>query len=442
MTTTYDPHHAAYLDQADVRHELARAFDICSGCRQCVDLCAAFPNLFELIDRQHDSSDTGRMTPFEQDQITDSCHQCTLCSLGCPYTSERDERNLDMPRLMLRAKALQHANGIASTRGAATTKMVNHTDGLGKFATAPIANRLVNRVVTAPLGSRLRRVAAKVTGISAARLLAPFATPRFSTWFEQRGSMPGSIAGSASQGRVTIFPTCLVEYQATAVGMDLVQVYERNRIECEITSAGCCGAPWLHSGDIERFIRVATANVAALAAEIRAGTDIVVPQPTCSYVVKHHYADYVDGSDAGLVAAHTFDAAEYLMAVHAAEGTALDLDFPGETLETISYHAACHLRSQRIGLPGRDLMELTGAEVTVVEQCSGSEGVWDLRAGNDDLSIPMAQRLGDLMERAGGDALAGDCQIANTALVEQTGRSALHPLQIIARAYGISDAQR
>jgi hypothetical protein len=34
------------------------------------------------------------------------------------------------------------------------------------------------------------------------------------------------------------------------------------------------------------FTKVAVDNVAMLAAEVRKGNDIVVPQPTCSYVLK------------------------------------------------------------------------------------------------------------------------------------------------------------
>ena len=49
MTITYDPKHAAYLDEADVRGEMTRVFDVCDGCRRCVTLCPSFPSLFEMI---------------------------------------------------------------------------------------------------------------------------------------------------------------------------------------------------------------------------------------------------------------------------------------------------------------------------------------------------------------------------------------------------------
>ena len=39
-----------FCDQAKVEKELERVFDICHGCRRCVNLCTAFPTLFDLVD--------------------------------------------------------------------------------------------------------------------------------------------------------------------------------------------------------------------------------------------------------------------------------------------------------------------------------------------------------------------------------------------------------
>ena len=35
--------------------------------------------------------------------------------------------------------------------------------------------------------------------------------------------------------------------------------------------------------------------------------------------------------------------------------------------------------------------------------------------------------------------MAGDCHLANGAITEQTGRVPFHPLQVMARAYGIAE---
>ncbi len=436
MTTTYDPKDPVYFDEADVREELTRVYDLCHGCRLCFKFCTSFPTLFEMID-QHDDQDAGRLTPAQQDQVVDECFQCKLCYINCPYIPELHEWNLDFPRLMLRADAMQHANGIKSARDKATTQMMGRTDLLGTLATStgPIANRIVN----AQPESGIRKAVAKVTGVSPVRLLPPYAKQRFSTWFKKRPK----INLSKAQGKVTVFPTCLVEYQETDIGKDLVKVYERNGIECNNTDAGCCGAPWLHSGNVKEFTKIAEKNIKTLAAEVRAGTDIVVPQPTCSYIIKKDYLDYVADpalhADAELVAGHTYDAAEYLMKVHKGDDTSLDTEFHGETVESITYHTPCHLRAQNIGFKSRDLMKLTGAKVKLVQQCSGVDGMWGFRAGNEDISVPIAKKLGDQIDKAGGDVVAGDCHLANTAIIEQTGRTPQHPLQVMARAYGINE---
>ncbi len=430
MSTTYDPTDPVYLDEADVRGELTRVYDLCHGCRRCVSFCTSFPTLFEMIER-HDDHDAGRLTPAQQDQVVAECFQCKRCYLNCPYIPELHEWNLDFPRLMLRAEAMRHAAGHIPARQRAASRLMGRTDLLGKAATrtAPLANR----VVAATPGSPVRKAVAAVTGVSAVRLLSPYARQCFSTWFDKRPT----ISVGRRQGRVTVFPTCFVEYQETGIGKDLVKVYERNGIECEPTAAGCCGAPALHSGDLERFTAIARKNAKALAAEVRAGTDIVVPQPTCGYVLKKDYPDYVGGPDADLVAANTYDAAEYLMKLHEADDTVLDTGFDGQTFGTITYHVPCHLRAQNIGFKSRDLLKLTGARVELVQQCSGVDGMWGLRAENDDISIPMAKRLGELVERAAGDVVAGDCHLANTAIAEQTELVPAHPLQLLARAYGI-----
>jgi Fe-S oxidoreductase len=242
------------------------------------------------------------------------------------------------------------------------------------------------------------------------------------------------------QGSVAVFPTCIVEYQQPSIGHDLVKVYERNNIECSLVEgARCCGAPYLHSGDVDAFTKVAAQQVKVLADAVRRGDDIVVPQPTCGYIIKKDYVVYVGGPDADLVAAHTFDASEYLINLHKAEGTELDTDFTGDIADSISYHVPCHIKAQNIGSCSQDLMKMTGAQITEIDQCSGIDGMWGFKAGNEELSIPIAQKLAAKITDAGNDLVVGDCHLANTAIVEQAGQSPQHPLQVVARAYGIAE---
>jgi Fe-S oxidoreductase len=433
MTITYDPKNPLYLDEADVREELTRVYDICHGCRLCFKFCSSFPTLFDYVDA-HDDQDAGRMTPAQQDQVADECFQCKLCYVNCPYIPELHEWALDFPRLMLRHDSMRMANGQVTLRKRATTEAMGHTDALGKLATT--IPTITNVVLGAKPGSLVRKIVEKTSGVSSVRLLPPYAKQRFSTWFKKRTTP----VLAKKQGSVAVFPTCLVEYQQPGIGQDLVKVFERNGVECSLVDgAGCCGAPYLHSGDMDGFIKVASKQVKALAAAIRGGKDIVVPQPTCGYILKKDYVDYVGGPDAELVAAHTYDSSEYLMNLHKAEGTELDTNFTGEIAESISYHIPCHLRAQNIGLRSRDIMKLTGAKITLIDQCSGIDGMWGLKAGNEEFSVPIAKKLANKLEAANNQIVAGDCHLANTAINEQTGIIAQHPLQVVARAYGIAE---
>ena len=114
MTITYDPKHPLYTDEADVREELTRVYDLCHGCRLCFKFCSSFPTLFSYVD-QHEDQDAGRLTPAQQDQVADECFQCKLCYVNCPYIPELHEWALDFPRLMLRHDAMRQMSKRAAS---------------------------------------------------------------------------------------------------------------------------------------------------------------------------------------------------------------------------------------------------------------------------------------------------------------------------------------
>lgn len=435
MMTTDHPGHPDHLDEASVRGELTRVFDHCRDCRRCIDRCATFPMLFDMLDRLG-VDDAGLLTPAQQDRVVDSCFHCAWCSSDCPYTPERHEARIDFPRLMLRATAMQRQQRLTTSRSRLTTALLGRADLVGALASAwaPLANRIVG----ARPGSLVRRVVASVSGLSARRVVAAFARQRFSAWFAQR---PNVVLGDR-QGRITIYPTCVVEYQAPSIGKDLVLVAERNGLECACSAARCCGAPSLQAGDLRRFRRIAERNVATLAGEVRDGTDIVVLQPTCADVIRRHYVDHVGDArraDAELVAAHTLDPQECLMRVHDADDGVLDTAFTGPVGGNITYHVAGPVRAGTEARRGRDLLMLTGATVTLVEQGAGGGAMWALRADHEAVAVPAAERLAARIEAAAVGTIVGECHVTNVEIAGRTGRRPLHPVEALALAYGVHD---
>ena len=49
---TYDMRSPDYLDEAKLKQELERVFDVCHGCRLCHDLCPSFGTVFKRIDEE------------------------------------------------------------------------------------------------------------------------------------------------------------------------------------------------------------------------------------------------------------------------------------------------------------------------------------------------------------------------------------------------------
>ncbi|MGB3736821.1 MAG: heterodisulfide reductase-related iron-sulfur binding cluster [Ilumatobacter sp.] len=450
MTTTSDPLHALYTDEAEVRSELARVQDICHGCRQCIDLCGSFPTLFDMLDRMSKPS-AGLLTPAEQDQVVSECVHCTLCAVDCPYGPQQNDRSrngsagngaaaqqadVDVPRLMLRARAMQFEHGHLAGTGKKAARVLARPDRVGRIATR--VPSIANAVIGSKTGSRRRRLLARLTGVSADRHLGTFAAQRFSAWFRERPT----IKLHRRQAAVMVFPTCLVEYQATSIGKDLVKVYERNGVECGVSSARCCGAPLLHAGDIAAFRKVAEKNLSQLATEIRDGKDIVVPQPACAHVLTVDSVEHVSSVDArvdaALVAEHTYDASGYLVGLHRGDDYVLDTDFEGETHRRITYQASSHMRARGVGYPSRDLMRLTGARIEVIQEPSGVGGIWSLRT-RTDADDSTTQRLAERVAAGTGGVVASDSHLASLAIAERTGMMPIHPLQVVARAYGIPD---
>jgi len=422
----YDPLAPDFYDPATARAERDRTFHICSDCRVCVKLCPSFRSLFEMIDDLGGTEHVEELTPQQHERVVDECYQCKLCYVICPYTpDQQQEWRIDFPQLMLRSLAIQGREG----RRSRSARLLARTDLQGKVATtfAPVVNKMN---VFAPARAAME----KVTGISKDRLLPTFSRVRFSKWFRNRASKT-----TGERGTVAMFPSCLVEYQEPAIGKAMVGVFERNGYACELPEGQvCCGMPWLDAGDTEKFREHAQKNVDALLPAVEAGMKVVVLQPTCAYTLKDEVPAFLGTEASRKVAESTFEASEFLMNEHRS-GNALDTNFEGRTYESIIWHAACHYRAQQMGPKSSQLMALTGAKVQNVERCAAIDGTWGLRAENVEMAKRVAKPLMDRVRESDAELVAGDCQLANVAIGEDAGRRPVHPLQVLAQAYGIDE---
>ena len=418
---TLDIRAPEFWDPASVDKELRRVFDICNGCRRCFNLCPSFSELFRALDREDVDGEAEKLGRDALRQTVDLCYQCKLCFNHCPYTPPH-RWQVDFPRLMLRARAAQAKKDGVKLQD----RFLGNTALVGKLGslTAPLSN-------WANEWRAHRTFLQAVAGIHRDRNLPRFHRETFSTWFAKRRAPVFE-----PQARVALFATCPVEYHNPGVGKATVAVLERNRVEVTLPAQRCCGMPYLDGGAVDEARALIRDNVRSLAAQVRAGREIVVPGPTCSYMLKQEYP-WLDGSeDAKLVAARTRDLFEYLMALHA-EGK-LDTAFaqrPGK----VAYQLPCHLKAQSLGTKSADLLRLIpGAQVEVIERCSGVDGTWGLKREYYELSLKIADPLFAGIRNARPDRVTTDCPLAALQIAQGTGKTPQHPIEVVAQAYGLT----
>ena len=181
-----------YYDEATLFKELERVFDICHGCRRCVNLCNAFPTLFDLID-ESDSMEIDSVKKEDYWQVVDHCYLCDLCYLSkCPYVPPH-EWNVDFPHLMLQAKAIKHKQGGNKLRD----KLLTATDTVGKLAGIPVVAEVVNAANNSPL---MRKATSKITGIHPEAILPKFHSNTLRKRFSKHNT-PGLTAVPTEETR-------------------------------------------------------------------------------------------------------------------------------------------------------------------------------------------------------------------------------------------------
>jgi glycerol-3-phosphate dehydrogenase subunit C len=423
---------ADFYNEASLFSELERVYDICHGCRRCVNLCNAFPTLFDLID-ESDTMEVDGVAKQNYWKVVENCYLCDLCYMTkCPYVPPH-EWNVDFPHLMLRAKAVNYRRGHLNTRD----KILSSTDTVGRLAGIPVVAQTVNAANRSPM---LRKGLARLLDVHSGAILPQYhsRTARRRLRDHKPFDTPAQGVGR-TRGQVAVFTTCYGNYNEPVLLEDLVKIFEHNDIPVVLVEKErCCGMPKLELGDLEAVDRAKQANVFALAKAIDQGWDIVAPVPSCVLMFKQELPlMYPDDPEVAKVKAHMFDPFEYLMLRH--KNGKLNTDFK-RSLGKVAYHAACHTRVQNMGLQTRDLLGLVPATtIEVIEKCSGHDGTYAVKSEFHDFSMKICRPVVNRVNRIQADHYSSDCPMAGHQIENglKNGQSPTHPLSLLRIAYGL-----
>jgi glycerol-3-phosphate dehydrogenase subunit C len=423
-----DPNAARFWDERDLEGELRRVFEICHSCRMCVSFCGSFPDLFARVDRDIETKGAHGAEMLDAADFTsvvDLCWQCKMCYVECPYTPDQGHAwMVDFPRLMMREKANRaRRNGVSIQ-----DRALGEPGKMGALMAGPLAP--VTNLVNA--NRLLRKVNEKLAGISSEFPLPTFAPKKLETWMKKHEPLPSA----GKNGTVALFATCLGDYNFPRVGAATVRCLEMNGYAVVRPAQECCGMPNLDGGDLDAARAKAKLNVEKLLPLVEQGFPVVVPGPTCSYTIKKEWPELLGTEAAKKVAKSTYEAMEFMEKLR--RDKTLVRDFK-QGFGKVAYHAACHLRAQKIGTPGaRILGLLPDTEVDVVEKCSAVDGTWGMKAQHYEMGRKYAQKLARGIENVEPKLVVTDCPLSALRIHKENAVEPLHPMEALAKGYGIA----
>ncbi len=415
--------------------EIAETARRCNGCGACrtqasdTRMCPIFrvapaeeasprakANLFRGV--LTGQLDANLLASDEFKDVADLCFNCHQCRLECPA-------EVDIPKLMFEAKAAYIAiNGMRPGDWLLTRIDLWSAWGsrLSAFANWAIGNR------------QARWVMEKMFGIAQGRKLPRFAARSFlRRAAKRRLTRPTRRSGR----KVLYFVDTYANYHDPMLAEALVAVLEHNGVAVYVPpKQHASGMAMISAGAAEPARRMAARNLPLLAEAVRQGYQIVVTEPSTAVCLTHEYVNLMDDEDARLVAQHTSEACDYLWRLHQ-QGN-LQLDFSPVNAR-LAYHMPCHMKALAVGSPSENLLRLVPAlSVERVEKgCSGMAGTFGIKKANYRTSLRAGWDLISHMRQPGFQAGATECSACKIQMEQGTTKPTLHPLKLLALAYGL-----
>ena len=452
-------------DPEDKIREVVDACTDCDSCRDMMETCRLFPELYRLWDRERE---TGEPIPSaDLRRLTDLCNYCALCSC-------QD----------IREKIIEAKTGFVRKEGLSPAlRLLEDVAKVGRICGAMprLSNFLLNHPNT---GRWIKRAA----GFHESRTLPNFSDSSFFQWAKKKGL---TIRRGSGKKTVVFFAGCTGAYLFPQVPRAAVEILEKNQIAVWVPEQGCCGMPSLLEGDRETTLAFAENNLNRLAEAVADGFTIITSCPTCGYMLKEMlprgamfspaYQKSVGGDDRYVilpekkpsdgsgkrvfrkarramfradltddgyfspldpmrritVSENTLDLGEYLNGLF--QQNRLNTDFGPMRLRA-AYYPPCHLREQNIGRPYLELLrqvpELRIESIEGVYDCCGMAGIMGFKKTFHETAMAMGRPLMAKLAATTPERIITDCLSCRLQFQQMGPYPVSHPVEILKDAYG------
>jgi len=245
--------------------------------------------------------------------------------------------------------------------------------------------------------------------------------------------------------RVAIFIGCLANYNYTEVGDSLVEILKELRIDTFLAKKqACCSAPAYFTGDFDTVEYNAMKNIEYFESFIDDVDAIIIPEATCSAMIKHDYEKYFEDRPDILKRVKRLNRKVFISTEYLANHTDLKEKLAQKNVkldELITYHDPCH--SRKVQGVYKEPRELIAQNYNIKEmdnpnRCCGFGGV-TIQSEKFELAKNAGVPKAKMIEATDAKVVSAECsachmQLSNALFQNGVDVKFMHPLELIAKA--------
>jgi Fe-S oxidoreductase len=264
------------------------------------------------------------------------------------------------------------------------------------------------------------------------RSIPRFAAKSFRSSFESRVPSPESrpVPSPESRPPVLLFPDTFTNSFRPEAGLAAADVLESAGFRVAVPrKVLCCGRPLYDYGMLGLARKFLRRVLDGLREEIRSGTPVVVPEPSCAAVFRDELPGLFPGdADAAKLSGQTYVLAEFLR--RRAPGYR-----PPRLERKAILQGHCHQRALMKMTDEEEILREMGVEVAALDSgCCGMAGAFGFEKGEHyDVSMRCGERvlLPEVRRAEPETLIVADGFSCREQIVQATGREALHLAEVL-----------
>jgi len=253
------------------------------------------------------------------------------------------------------------------------------------------------------------------------------------------------VIKNGGKGKIGIFIGCLANYTYTDIGKALLEILKVLEIDAYlIKNQLCCGAPAYFTGDFDTVDYLAKHNIEYMETFIDELDAVIIPEATCSAMIKVDYAHFLHDQPEWEVRAEKLTPKIFMATEYLQKFTNLQEVLARKKhnmSELITYHDPCHARKmQGVFQEPRKLISQNYVltEMSDPNRCCGFGGV-TMQTEKYHLAKAAGLPKAAMIKETKADIVSAECsacrmQITNSLFHSDVDVVFKNPIELIAKA--------